>query len=147
MNSALAQLWGMSPTSSLPLPTGFCSSRRTRTGTGMAGKVVEDLGRLSPLTVPEHGMAVERGEVGPDALAHPAGVVHEALALGLGRAEHGELASRERIAGREDAAGIDRVAERPLPALGNMVIDVAHHRRHIGVAGASCRVSRAAALR
>ena len=65
---------------------------------------------------------------------HPAGVVHQALGLAPGRPEHGELAGRQRVAGREDLAGIDRVAERPLPALGNMMIDVAHHRRHISIA-------------
>ena len=89
----------------------------------MAGKVTEHLRGLPALTVPEDGMAVERGKIGPDALPHPAGVIYQALALRPGRTEHRELSGRQRIVGREHAAGMDGMAERPLPALGNVIVD------------------------
>ena len=56
--------------------------------------------------------------------------------------EHGQLAGHERIAGREDLPG-KRRGRMPIGRLGDVMVDVAHHGRHIGVAGGSLqRVAR-----
>ena len=115
MNSALAQLCGMSPTflNFSPFERLFLAPDQRRRG--VVGEGVEDLRGLAAVALPEPGVAVERGEVVPDAGRVPAGAIDHAFALG--GLEHGQGAGHQRIVLGEDLAGIDGVAEGPLAAL------------------------------
>ena len=67
---------------------------------------------MRPVALPEPGVAVERGEVVPDAGGVPARAVDHAFALG--GFQHGQGARDQRIVLGENLPRIDGVAEGPL---------------------------------
>src|SRR5271165_5703815 len=64
-------------------------------GGGVVGEGVEDLSGLGSVTLPEPGVAVERGKIVPDAAGVPTGAIDHAFALG--GIEHGEGTRDQRV--------------------------------------------------
>ena len=94
---------------------------------------VENLRRLAAVALPEPGVAVEGGEIIPNAGWVPAGAIDHAFTLGRFQHRHG--AGHQRIILGEDLSGIDGVAEGPLRALRKFLLAwLAHDDRHVGIA-------------